>query len=717
MYQPRHIRRSVVLLAAAVTLVLASTRVTNAQVANPEKEAEFIAVLRSDAPGAEKAIACKQLAIYGSSDAVVYLARLLPDEKLASWARIALEVIPGPEADEALRKATDSLQGNLLIGTINSIGVRRDTAAIDLLKARLPDQDAEVASAAAVALGRIGNLAAAKALRQALNGAPVKVRSAVAEGCVLCAERFLAEGRPAEAVEIYDEVRKADVPKQRIIEATRGAILSRKNDGISLLIEQLRSPDKSLFQLGLGTAREFAGSGVDKALAEELDRAESDRAALIVVAMADRPETVVLPAVLKAAGSGSKPVRLAAIGALGRVGDATCVSPLLGILLDSDSDLVQSARTALGELPPGEKVDAEIVAQLSQAKGKIYPLLIELVGERRIEATTDLLKALDNSDDGVRSAALTALGATVGPKGLSVLITQVVSPKRAEDAATARKALQTASIRMPDRDACASELALALEKAPAPTKNILLEILRDVGGTKALNTIGAAAKSNNSQLQDKGSELLGNWSSVDAAPVLLDLAKTAKEDKYHVRAIRGYISVARKFKDSMPEPQRLEICRNAFEVARRPADQKLVLEVLKLTPSVESLKLAIKAIQMPELKEEATQATLVIAQKIGGTAPETKELLAKAGIEHVKLEIIKAEYGAGAMQKEVTSILQGLVGDLPIVTLPKGSYNTSFGGDPAPDTVKQLKIQYKLNGKAGEVTFAENALIIFTAPK
>jgi HEAT repeat protein len=716
MHQPRHIRRSVVLLAAVVTLVFALPRSSHAQVPNPEKEAEFIAVLRSDAPGAEKAIACKQLAIYGSSDAVVYLARLLPDEKLASWARIALEVIPGPEADEALRKATDSLQGNLLIGTINSIGVRRDVAAIDLLKARLPDQDAEVASAAAVALGRIGNLAAAKALRQALAGAPVKVRSAVAEGCVLCAERFLAEGRPAEASEIYDEVRKADVPRQRIIEATRGAILSRKNDGISLLIEQIRSPDKGLFQLGLGTAREFPGSYVDKALAEELDRAEPERAALIVVAMADRPGTVVLPAVLKAAGSGSKPVRLAAIGALGRVGDSTCLTPLLDALIESDPDLVQSARTALGELS-GDKVDAEIVSRLANAKGKIYPLLIELVGERRIEATADLLKALDNSDGAIRSAALTALGATVGPKGLSILIAQVVSPKRDEDAATARKALQTASIRMPDRDACASELALALEKAPAPTKNILLEILRDVGGTKALNTIGAAAKSNNAQLQDKGSELLGNWSSVDAAPVLLDLAKTAREDKYHVRAIRGYISVARKFKDSMPEPQRLEICRNAFEVARRPADQKLVLEVLKLTPSVESLKLAIKAIQMPDLKEDATQATLVIAQKIGGTAPEAKELLSKAGIETVKLEIVKAEYGAGAMQKDVTSILQGLIGDLPIVTLPKANYNTSFGGDPAPDKPKQLTIQYKLNGKPGEATFAENALIIFTTPK
>lgn len=715
MQKTRRLLRSLVLLAAFVALVAVSTRVSHAQVANPEKEAEFLAVLRSDAPGADKAIACKQLAIYGSAESVPYLARLLPDEKLASWARIALEAIPGPEADEAMRKSTDSLQGKLLVGAINSIGVRRDVQAVDLLTSRLQDQDSEVASAAAVALGHIGNAAAAKALRQSLAAAPVKVRSAIAEGCVLCAERLFLEGKASAAADIYDEVRKADVPKQRIIEATRGAILSRKNDGIALLIEQFRSPDKNLFQLGLTTAREFPGSEVDKALAAELEFAESDRAALIVAAMADRPETVVLPAVLKATASGSKEVRLAAITALGRVGDATCLSPLLDALLDSDADMVQSARTALGELP-GEKVDAEIVARLSKANGKIQPLLIELVGQRRIDAMSALLKALDNSDKAVRSAALTALGATVAPKGLSVLVAQVISPKHAEDAAVATTALRTASTRMPDREACADELAMALDRAPAAAKITLLEIISDVGGTKALNTIGSAAKSNNPQLQDAGSRLLGKWSTIDAAPILLDLAKNAQEDKYHVRAVKGYISLARRFA-TMPEPQRIEICQNAFEACRHPAEQKLVLEVLKLYPSLESLKLAIKAIRMPELKEDATQATLVIGQKIGGKVPETKDLLSKAGIDPVKLEITKAEYGAGASQKDVTEMLQKLVGDLPLVALPKASYNTSFGGDPAPEMSKQLKIKYKLNGKAGEAVFAENALIIFPTPK
>ena len=707
------ITRFIVCLAALV-MAATSARAADAIGASPEREQEQLAILRSDAPAADKAIACKKLAIDGSSESVPDLAKLLSDPQLSSWARIALEVIPGAAADEALRKAAESLEGRLLVGTINSIGIRRDANAAEALIARLQDQDADVASAAAVALGRIGNAAATKSLRQALTTEVAILRSAVAEGCVLSAERLHADGKSDEAVLIYDEVRKADLPKQRIIEATRGAILARGQAGIPLLLEQFQSPDKKLFQLALGTAREFPESAIDKALAAEMVKATPDRAALMIQAMADRKETVVMAAVLEAAGSGPKPVRLSAIGALARVGDASCLSVLLTAAVDADNDLAQAAKATLADLP-GEKVDSQIVALLAKAQGKSYPLLIELVGKRRIEATAMLLKALDHSDAMVRSVALKALGETVALKQLSVLITQVITPKHAEDAPVAQQALKAASVRMPDRDACATELSTALDRAPGATKTTLLEILNDVGGTKALKTIATAAKSNDPQLQDAGSRLLGKWNGLEAAPVLLDLAKTAPEEKYQLRALRGYIGLARKF--AMPDEQRAEMCRTAFDMSRLPADQKQVLDVLKLHPSIENLKLAIKARQVAEVKDDATQAMLVIAQKLGGKGDEVKELLVKAGFDKVKLEIVKAEYGAGASQKDVTDVIQKQAGDLPLITLASAGYNTSFGGDPAQGSVKKLKIQYKINGKAGEASFDEDALIILPMPK
>ncbi len=135
----RRLTGSVVLVAVVAALAFPASAADNAA-----KEQELLEKLRT-APDPDKAIACKELSVYGSAQAVPALAPLLADERLASWSRIALEAIPGPEASEALRKALDSLQGRLLVGTINSLGVRRDEAAVEPLTARVKDADADVA--------------------------------------------------------------------------------------------------------------------------------------------------------------------------------------------------------------------------------------------------------------------------------------------------------------------------------------------------------------------------------------------------------------------------------------------------------------------------------------------------------------------------------------------------------------------------------------------
>ncbi len=65
-------------------------------------EAELLAVLASDAADADKALACKRLAVSGSADATAPLGKLLDSPQLSSWARIALEVIPDSSADNQL---------------------------------------------------------------------------------------------------------------------------------------------------------------------------------------------------------------------------------------------------------------------------------------------------------------------------------------------------------------------------------------------------------------------------------------------------------------------------------------------------------------------------------------------------------------------------------------------------------------------------------------
>ncbi len=203
---------------------------------------KLVAVLRSASPDGAKDFACRQLSILGTADEAPVLAAFLADEKLSHMARYALERIPGPGADAALRQSLGKVKGTLLIGVINSLGNRRDAAAVADLARLLHDSDAAVADAAAVALGKIGP-AAAKTLEQAMAGAATPIRPALADACLLLADQLAAVGKRPQATAIYDHLRKAKLPRALRIAAARGAILVRQADGAAMLVEQLKGSD------------------------------------------------------------------------------------------------------------------------------------------------------------------------------------------------------------------------------------------------------------------------------------------------------------------------------------------------------------------------------------------------------------------------------------------------------------------------------------------
>jgi HEAT repeat protein len=176
--------------------------------------AELVALVKKpDATTFEKAKACQRLASVGTKDAVPAVAPLLADAQLAHYARYALEGIPDPSADDALRAALPKLKGLLLVGVINSLGQRRDARAAAPLSKLIYDADPQVAQAAAAALGRISGAQAAKTLQESLSRTKGPVRMAVADACLVCAEGLLAQGDRAQALALYNTLTAADVPK------------------------------------------------------------------------------------------------------------------------------------------------------------------------------------------------------------------------------------------------------------------------------------------------------------------------------------------------------------------------------------------------------------------------------------------------------------------------------------------------------------------------
>ncbi|MCC7496490.1 MAG: hypothetical protein IT160_02855 [Bryobacterales bacterium] len=176
--------------------------------------ASLIAIVKD--PGAtdfHKAKACQRLGEHGSKEAVLALAPLLANERLNTYARHGLETVEDPSADDALLAAMAKLHGDRKIGVINSLGKRRAEKAVPALARLIYGGDLNSACAAASALGHIGRLAAAKELQAALGKSRGAVRTAVADGSLVCAERLLADGKREQALAIYTQLAVPSSPK------------------------------------------------------------------------------------------------------------------------------------------------------------------------------------------------------------------------------------------------------------------------------------------------------------------------------------------------------------------------------------------------------------------------------------------------------------------------------------------------------------------------
>jgi hypothetical protein len=309
---------------------------------------------------------------------------------------------------------------------------------------------------------------------------------------------------------------------------------------------------------------------------------------------------------------------------------------------------------------------------------------------------------------------LAGLGAVIETADLPKLIARLASTKEEPEAAALDKALRDVCLRAEDRNAVAAQLVAALPTVDASVQARILETLNVIGGATALEAVAAAARSSDEAFRDAAVRVLGQWRSADAAPVLLDLHNGASDERFKIRAIRAYIRIARQF--DMPADQRAAMCRTALEIAGRDEDKRLVMEVLLRYPSEEMQAIALEAAKNPALKEEALLVVMGMASK-GINRAELGRALAQAGQTPVKLEIVKAEYGAGEKTKDVTEILRKHAKGYRILFLPNASYNESFGGDPASGIVKQLKIRYRIDGKEAEVSLSENAMIVLPLPK
>ena len=605
-------------LVAVAALVLTGITSAFAQSPTPlitKTEAQWIAVLKSDAPLKDKMDACRELAVIGTPKSVPVLATLLTDEKLSHSARYALETLPDPSVDVALREALGQANGRPLVGIIGSIGVRHDAQATPALAKLLQNSDPDVAQAAARALGKIATTDAVQALQAALPAVSDANRLAFCEGLFRCAESLSKHGQRDAALAIYDRLRGLQkAPHQVRAGALRGAILTRGKDGLPLLIDALRGDDWILVAAAARTAMEMPDPEVTTALAAELPKGNADKQILITQVLGQRHDAAALPALFAVAKSGDKNVRLAAIRALPEIGHASAAPVLIGLLGDADGQLAQAAQESLAALP-GAEVDAAVLALLRNDSADRRVDAIELIARRRMTtAVPALVKAATDPEAKVRPAALRRLGELAGPADLPTMLELLTNAKTSADLDAAEAALTAVCTKADDANGCSDKLTALLPQLTSAQKGTTLRVLSAIGGPSALKSVCAAVDDSNAEVHGAAIRALGAWKTADAAPHLLALAQKPENSTDRMLCLRSYMGLARNAE--LPANQRLTICRQAATLLQTADEKKMLLGTLGGISTPAAINVILPYLKDSEVKDEASAAALAIADRL-----------------------------------------------------------------------------------------------------
>ena len=620
---------------------------------NPEAvRAKALAVLKSNATLEQKAAACKDLAHVGDKTCVPVLANMLGDETLSHPARYALEPIPDESVDEVLRAALDRLSGKLLSGVISSVGVRRDPAAVGQLAHHLADPDGDVVRTAALSLGRIGTPAAGKALADALKDAKGENACKICDGLLTYGANLSAQGQPREAAALYDGMLRQDLPARLKTAALRGAVLADPEGGAKRLAGMLRDKDFAPFAMALRIAAETKDAWITGVLVSETAKLSADRVAAVVKILGQRGDRAALPPLLEMAKTGAKDLRVEAIQAAAEIGDAAAVPVLVELMKDKDAAVARAAATALAGLP-GATVDTTIITLLEGPERTLKFAMLDIAGQRRIAgASAVLLRIMADPDLGMRTAAARSYGELAGAGGIPVFIDLLLKSTDAGEIGVYERLLGTLCPTAGDKAACVAKLVDALAHAKPIAKPALLRTLRAAGTPEALRAVRGAVDDTNKDVHAAALAALGEWTLADAAPVLLELAKTSGEPTDKLAALRGYLGIA--LKKTVAAPDKLAICRQAAPMIQRPEEKRMLLGALAAAGSAESLDLAAACLDDAAVKSDAVATVMAIAEK--------RQKNEHAGPTKAALEkVLKAAADDPAVVRCATELLKQIV--------------------------------------------------------
>lgn len=584
-------------------------------------ETEMIRFLQAKATRPAKQFVCQQLWILGTDASIPALKQLLANDTTAEIACYALRSYPGAAANNALCQALPRLNLTNQVRIVTILGDRREASSLDTLLKVVALTDAAhlaLAQAAASALGKIGGARAAQALDQARHAEAPELRRTATQAYLQCAEDFARRNQPQAARLIYlelMEIREANLTRRA---ALLGLMRLGGPSALDQVLSILQGTDPWLKATAIANSHLLPGDAVTEQLAQILpDLGPADQV-LLMDALRQRGGPQVTRAVIPLADSTHPQVRAAALNALGTLGDADTIAPLLrGLAAWDHPEVVEASLRALRSIE-GPGVGTAILAGLSECPLPARPALIQVIGDRQINNATPLLleqtrlRRLD-----IRRAAFNVLGKLATPDHLPALLASMLHQPDADAASAAERAIVMVAQRLDDPQEQTRPVLAALKRGTDDERTCaLLRVLGGIANNPALQALQDHLAHADPVVRLAAVRELANWPNPEALPSLETVWRNPDAPNVdRVLALRGYVRLLGHPSDR-PSEQTVALFETVTPFVTTPEDKKLLLSSLSKQPSPGALRLAEAFLEAPSVREEAALAVVTVAGQL-----------------------------------------------------------------------------------------------------
>ena len=570
--------------------------------------------LGADLPAPARIWLLEQLRYIGREECVGAVAPWLDDKDVhvRDAARRALAKNPSPEALAKLRaKLANAADARFKAGLINVLGDRGDEAAVPALAQELSNRESLVAEAAARALGKIGSAEAAQALGAARAKARGDLRRRISDSCLLCADKLLKEGKAQDAAAIYKQLNSKDEPRGVRLAALKGVLATADDQAGTMILGILAGDDADARKVATGQIGCLSAEAA-KSLAGGLAKLPPAGQVALLDALAARRVKSAQPAALVLVNSGEESVKLAAMHAIGSVGDSSAV-PMLLEAIKGGGTVGDAARGSVERLL-GADVDQKLVALMKDAKDSAQRnLLIEIL-ERRfaVAAVPTLLAQYAEASPEVRHRTIAAVTRLAGPEHVGTLIKLMLKTENAAERTEIEKAVISACQRVSEGDKQSDAIFNVYAASGAAEKAVLMPLLGRLGGSKVLEIVRAALASDNADEYENGLQAICNWPDASAAGDLLKLAQNAKTPEQRVRALRAMARVV-VLQGHGSNKDKLAMLKKGLELAARNQDRSLVAERASALRDIETLRFVVPLLDDPAVAQAACRTVVELA--------------------------------------------------------------------------------------------------------